>query len=263
MIKTKKTLIIIAGATGEIGLEFIGKLSMKGDILAISQNRDICTDIDNLQHIKMDLTDFDDIQGKMSRIQIEKYKRVIFLHTIGVDSFDPRGYPKIKPMNTIPESVYNTNVNTFKYMYRYLLNRVVNINSERKDTISLRVGIIAGIGDKYTPFVIESFCEAKYILREYIRSAISLFPEFVSGISVNISSTITKSALKVRPYADTSFWLTPKEVAEGSYKDILRNKKGYYEIDIYKKSPKYFNGYYSDDEVLYKKWSIETGYSVE
>jgi hypothetical protein len=119
--------------------------------------------------------------------------------------------------------------------------------------------IIAGVADKYTPFVIESFCEVKFILRQYIQSAVGLYPEWCSGLSINITSTITKSALAVRKFAQTEFWLTPEEVVERSIEELVANKKGYKEIDIIKNSPQFIKGYYENDKVLYEKWSKETG----
>ena len=74
-----------------------------------------------------------------------------------------------------------------------------------------RVGIdFAGVSDKYSPFVIESFVEAKYILRQYIQSQCKIH-DWISGLSINVTSTVTQSALKVRPYANTEYWLSPSE----------------------------------------------------
>lgn len=252
------TLIIIAGASGEIGLEYVKQIQNTCDVVAISQNRDISNTSKNTTCLKFDLTSEVQVEHAMKSIALESYSEIIYLHTIGVDYFDPRGYPNLRAMNTIPESVYNTNVNTFKYLLKYLIKRLSDYNSNNKQNIELKIAIIAGTGDKYTPFVIESFCEAKFILRQYIQSAVSMFPKWVSGMSINISSTITNSALKVRPSADTTYWLTPVEVVQRSIRELLTIKKGYCEINIYKESPDYYDGYYRDDEALYVKWTKET-----
>ncbi len=160
-------------------------------------------------------------------------------------------------MQTIDPGVYDTNVNSFKYLFRYLLKRVCKLNEGGKD-ILLRTAIIAGTADKYTPFVIEDFCEAKFILREYIRSATGRFPEWCSGLSINVTSTVTKSALEVRPYAETEFWLTADSVVDHSINELILKNTGYVEIDVIKPSPNFTPGYYEDRDLLYEKWSKET-----
>ncbi len=260
MNKNKKTLVIIAGAAGEIGTEYIKQfIEKRVDILGIIRNKRVEGVESNLfESITCDLTNKKNIEVVFSRITIEDYSQIVFLHTIGADKFDPRGYPNIKPMKTIDEDVYNTNVNSFKYLLRYLVSRISIANDSGND-LKLRVSIIAGVSDKYTPFVIESFCEAKFILREYIRSYVDRFPKWFSGLSVNITSTITKSALSVRPQADTQDWLSPKEVANQSTDKIITLSKGYEEMDIIKHSKSFVQGYYENEELLYDKWSKETG----
>ncbi len=176
-----------------------------------------------------------------------------------MDKFDPRGYPIIKPMDTIPSDVYNTNVNSFKYLLKYCVLRIESINKERDKKVKFKTAIIAGVADKHAPFVIESFCEAKYILRQYIQSCVKLHKGWFSGLSINVTSTITKSALKVRPYADTTFWLKPSDVSEQSFVELLCGNSKYKEVDIIKNSPRFFTGYYESNKVLYEKWSKETG----
>lgn len=193
-----KKLIIIAGAAGEIGTAFAKKfINNNRDVIAIVRNTDI--DVEKVHKIKLNLDNRLDIEDKLKDVNLSIYDKVILLHTIGVDKFDPRGYPNIQKMDTIDKDVYDTNVNSFKYIMRYLVKRLSNTNTK------LTLGMIGGVADKYTPFVIESFCEAKYIIRQYIQSQIKIHPDFISGISINVTSTITKSALKVRPYADTTF----------------------------------------------------------
>ncbi len=260
--KTKNNgiLVIVAGAAGEIGTEFC-KAIIRNDIDCIGIIRNKRTNIESsfYKEITCELSNEEQIEKVFFNVDFGKYKKIIFLHTIGVDMFDPRGYPpRVNPMNTIPPEVYNTNVNSFKYLLRYCVNKIKKNNSKKIKT-KFRIAIIAGVGDKHAPFVIESFCEAKFILRQYIQSFINLYPNWISGLSINVSSTITKSALAVRPYANTHYWLEPKEVVNKSFKDLISFSSQYEEIDIVKKSPKFFNGYYENNKILYEKWSKETG----
>jgi hypothetical protein len=124
---------------------------------------------------------------------------------------------------------------------------------------TLKISCIAGTADKYSPFVIESFCEAKYIVKQYIQSQCHLHPTWISGLSINVTSTITKSALAVRPHADTTYWFLPEEIVKESFDVLLKRAFGYSEIDLVKESPHFVEGYYENNHLLYEKWSRETG----
>jgi hypothetical protein len=125
--------------------------------------------------------------------------------------------------------------------------------------VLFKASLIAGVPDKFTLFVIEDYCEAKNLCREYIRSAVSLNSGWMSGLAINISSTVTQSAFKVRPYADTTYWLTPKEVTDRSVNTLMSSTPGFNEIEILKHSPDFSEGYYEDAAAIYRKWSRETG----
>lgn len=259
MIKNK-TLILVAGAAGEIGTEFCKKIiNKKIDCIGIIRNKQLDLKSSLFLQLVCNLENEREIENSFVNINFSQYKKIIFLHTIGIDKFESRGYPEIKPMTTIPQDVYNTNVNTFKYLLKYCAKRINALNLQNKNKIKFKTAIIAGEGDKYAPFVIESFCEAKYILRQYIQSYIKIYPKWVSGLSINITSTITKSALKVRPYANTKYWLTPKEVVDQSFDKLITSFLKYKEIDVIKNSPNFVDDYYENNNLLYAKWSKETG----
>jgi len=259
-MKRNKTLVLVAGAGGEIGTEFCKKIiEKKIDCIGIIRSKEIEINSEQFSQLICHLENQNEIEMIFKNIDFNQYRKIIYLHTIGVDKFESRGYPKIKPMPTLPPDVYSTNVNTFKYLLKYCAKRISALNLQSQKKIKFKIAIIAGEGDKYAPFVIESFCEAKYILRQYIQSYIKIYPRWVSGLSINITSTITKSALKVRPYADTKYWLTPQEVVVKSFNKLVGSFSKYKEIDIIKNSPNFVDGYYENNTLLYAKWSKETG----
>ena len=110
--KNAKILVIVAGAAGEIGIEFCRRIiSKKIDCIAILRNKKIAIESPFLSQVTCDLTNEKEIETVFAQVDFEKYQRVVFLHTIGVDKFESRGYPNIKPMDTIPYDVYDSNVN--------------------------------------------------------------------------------------------------------------------------------------------------------
>jgi hypothetical protein len=262
MKNSKNTLVIVAGAAGEIGTQYCKEIVERGvECIGVIRNKRIEFASPLLTPVICQLNQEQSIHDAFDKVDFSKYTRVIYLHTIGIDKFDPRGYPNIKPMETIPTDIYDTNVNSFKYLLRYCVSRInfINEKKSKKDKVAFKAAIVAGVADKYTPFVIESFCESKFILKQYIQSCIGLYPEWVSGLSINISSTITQSAIAVRPHADLKYWLEPSEVVSQSMNQLMSSARKYVEIDIIKKSPDFFTGYYQDNKVLYEKWSRETG----
>jgi hypothetical protein len=255
-----KKLVIIAGAAAEIGSSYCKEIiSQNIDCIAVIRNTAMVFDSPYLNVIVCRLDVEKDIEEKFSAINFDIYDSVIYLHAIGTDAFEPRGYPTIRPLETIPPIVYDANVNSFKYLFRYCIKRIKDIRHSTGKKISFKTAIIGGVPDKYTPFVIESFCEAKFILRQYIQSSVSLYSEWCSGLSINITSTNIKGAFRVRPYADTTYWLTPQEVVDGSMHNLLSDDLGYKEMDIIKKDPNFVPSYYENNDLLYEKWSKETG----
>jgi hypothetical protein len=261
-MKKTRTLTIVAGAAGEIGLEFC-KLAIDNNIdcIGVMRNTRIKIVSNKFVEVICNLENESEIEKVFANIDFEKYQRIIYLHAIGIDKFEPRGYPIVRPMDTIPSDVYKTNVNTFKYLLKYCVKKINRINLENVSKIKFRVAIIAGEGDKHAPFVIESFCEAKYILRQYIQSYISMHPDWISGLSINITSTVTKSALQARPYADTKYWLTPKEVVRQSFDRLISSFRGFKDVSVIKECPDFVYDYYDNNQMLYEKWSKETGIS--
>ena len=259
-MKINKTLIVIAGAAGEIGTNYAKKFVTKDvDVVAIIRNKQVeGIEAKNFMQVQCHLDNAASIQEAMASVDIESYAKVTLLHSIGVDKFNPRNYPNVTKLETIDPVVYDANVNSFKYVLRYIVKRVATANESGKD-IMMKTAILAGVGDKYAPFVIEDFCEAKMILRGYVRSYIDIYPDWFSGLSINITSTITEAAVAVRPNARLQDWLTPEEVVDRSFDELQSNSHGYKEIDIVKFSNNFIAGYYENDDLLYSKWSKETG----
>lgn len=264
MFKNKKILVIVAGAAGEIGEAYCRRISDLGiDVIGVVRNHRVEGVLsENFRQVHCQLDNSEMIRKVFDEIDIESYRSIIFLHSIGMDKFNPRNYPDISKLKTIDSDVYDTNVNSFKYLFRYLTKRVLSINSVRKEMV-LKTAVISGVADMYAPFVIEDFCEAKLILRGYIRSYVDKYPDLFSGLSINITSTLTKSAAQVRPHADKSDWLSPDEVVSNSIGELLSIEFGYKEINLIKPSKRFIEGYYENEKLLYEKWVKETGFFLK
>ncbi len=250
-----KNLVIVAGATGEIGAEFVRKFSnQKGtDVLGISRKTISSIQRDNLLWIYADLSKPDDLRAAFSKVDFSKYNKITLIHSIGVDKFENVNFPQIEPLKTIDPVVYQSNVNTYKYLAWIVTDKIEQL-VERGLRIKLILSMVGSVADKHNIIFLTSFSESKNIVRAYIQNAIR-HHSWISGLVINISSTVTKSALAVRPQSDTTYWLTPKDVVVRALPRLAKAGKGYKEIDIFKKDPKFEKDYYKNQEKIYKRWA--------
>ena len=246
-----KQCFIIAGANGEIGRGFVEKILPKHTVIAISKQHASQIRHPNLVAIVVDLTKPEEVEKAFSGFDPTQYDQITFIHSIGIDKFENKQFPKIEPLETIDPVVYASNVNTYKYLARFLIKK---IEAARKiKLVTLKFVMIGSIADKYGLLVMTSFTESKNIIRSSIRDAIAT-RSWISGLIINISSTITTSAMKVRPYADTTYWLTPKDIVDGSLLRVLSNEVGYQEIDLFKHDPMFHETFYTDDQIVFDRW---------
>ncbi|MBP6925868.1 MAG: hypothetical protein KBC22_02340 [Candidatus Pacebacteria bacterium] len=253
MNNIENTLFIIAGASGEIGDIFIQNLIKKYHVIGISRTTLPKTIHANLSWAHLDLTNPIEVQDFIDRSSFASYERVVFLHSIGVDKFENQNYPETEVHQTIDPVVYHSNVNTYKYIAAGLVEKIKSERESGSNT-HLTLSMIGSVADKYGLIFLTSFTESKHIVRSYIQSAVRCYP-WISGLVINITSTITASALKVRPHSDTTYWLTPEEVSKKSIKALATEQYGYKEIDIIKHNPDFEEDYYHDNEKIYKRWS--------
>ncbi len=248
-----KTLFIIGGASGEIGAEFVRRLIVSQQVIGISRENELDISSTNLRWLHFDLANPNETYKIVERMDFSKFARVVFIHSIGIDKFENIDYPRIDKIETIDPVVYNSNVNTYKYFATALIKK---LGQERKGgaKTQLTLAMIGSVADKHGLIFLTSFSESKNIVRGYMRDAVGRYP-WVTSLAINISSTITKSALKIRPHADTTYWLTPQEVVKKSLSTLLETTQGYKEINLYKKDPQYEPDYYTNNDKVFRRWS--------
>ncbi len=255
MNRKNKKLIIVAGASGEIGDVFLEKFSkLKNfDLIGISRGLKPIKHYDNLSWIHADLSKPDDLKIAFREVDFSKYKKVILIHSIGVDKFENTNFPKIEPLESIDSVVYQSNVNTYKYLTWIVIEK---IEQARKNGLKIKLilSMLGSVADRHNVIFLTSFSESKNIVRAYIQNSVRQH-NWISGLVINISSTITKSALNVRPHSDTTYWLTPEDVVEKAFPKLVGINAGYKEMDIFKKDPNFEKDYYNNHEKIYKRWS--------
>lgn len=251
----KKTLVIVGGAGGDVGKAFVRWLCKKCSVIGVTRDSKPEIADKNLSWVNCDLTNPAEVANFVSGINLGDFAKVVLIHVAGKDKFENTRFPIIDPLPTIDEEIYGSNVNTYKYLAGELIRRV-DAERKRNPKLKLVLSTVAGVAEKYGMIFLTSFVECKNIIRQYIRDAASLYP-WVSGFVMSTSSMKTKSALLVRPYADTTYWLTPEEVAEKCLPALLRKKRGYSEMEIIKPNPRFEDDYYRNNQKMFEKWSRE------
>lgn len=247
----KKQLVIIAGATGEIGKLFSKYFADKGDeVFTLSRNSRLNFNHKNIKHFHVDLENYNGTYDLFSKISYAKYRKITFIHSIGLDKFENINYPKMDVLQTIDPSVYSSNVNTFKIPVSIMFSFI------KREQIkpSLQLFMIGSVADKYEMPFLRSFSESKNIVRQYMRN-LSENNTWIRSLVINISSTVTESALMIRPYSDTKFWLNPNEVFDFSVQNLSKESGAYREEDIYKENPDFSEEYYYDHPRIFKRWN--------
>jgi len=142
-----KQCFIIAGANGEIGRGFVEKILPKHTVIAISKQHASQIHHPNLISVVVDLTKPEEVEKAFSGFDPTQYDQITFIHSIGIDKFENKQFPKIEPLETIDPVVYASNVNTYKYLARFLIKK---IEAARKiKLVTLKFVMIGSIADKY------------------------------------------------------------------------------------------------------------------
>lgn len=245
-------VIIISGATGDLGKAYVKHYSKEKDCLvyAISR-REEKNPLKNVNYLLCDLEKSKDTEQEVKKISLDGVLEVVLIHPVGRFKFEKNGVPEVKSIeHDIDDEVLKSNLDSFHNIVLPLLNL-------RKDkNILIKLVCFGSLSDVYNVPWWKSYSKSKLILREDMR-AVSTFEKNLQALFLNLSSVKTFNEHKTRPFADTSFWLSPEEIVERSVPLISSLKENYTEVDLYNHSPEYHEGYYKDFKKLKEKWLKE------
>lgn len=247
----KKTLVIIAGARRGIGRPFFDYFKKRKNTVCIGFAR---TKTDQL--VQLNLLDQKGVLSFVNKINFSKFNRIIYMHCVGKDKFEPEGKPHIdKNGDGIDDEIYAGNVTAFMNFILPLRESVL------KNKISLKVVNIGSVSDVVEVPFWQSFTRAKNIIRGYMKSISS---SLVQSLFLNVSTTIDYDDFDYkwgRPYADTTYWQTSMELFDKSIRYVeARIASNYVEMDFYKYNPNFREDYFINLDELYKQYQKDMGY---
>jgi NADP-dependent 3-hydroxy acid dehydrogenase YdfG len=246
-----KKLIIVSGATGDLGKAYLEHYKNQLDVYCYGlSRRKEETPLNNVTYLMSDLENEQTTKNQINSIEFQDISKIIYVHPVGKFKFEEKGVPEIDYNNdSIDDEVYQSNINTFHNVVKPLILK------RNKDT-PLTLVAFGSLSDFYTVPWWGSYSKSKLILRKDLRE-LSRLEDKVNSIFINLSSVRTSNEFKTRPYADTKYWISPSEIVTKTRDIIEKSTQKYLEIDVYNESPEYHRDYYNHYEELKEKWKKE------
>lgn len=245
----KKNLYLVAGARRGIGKTFANYFRSKndGDVMGFSRKQiGLCKQLDFLN--------VENVENLVGGINFNKFEKIVYLHSIGIDKFEPEGKPQIDlDKDGIDDEVYGTNVVAFRNLADLLVKQ-----SKEKD-LALTLINIGSISDIFDVPYWQSFTRSKNIVRQYMKANSS---DRINGLMLNISSTLDVDAeVYARKFANTTYWQTESELLN-KVKPLfeINLNSNYAEFDFFKHNPNFKSDYFTNLPELLKTWKKDMGY---
>ncbi|MBT3406876.1 SDR family NAD(P)-dependent oxidoreductase [Candidatus Woesearchaeota archaeon] len=236
MVKTQ--LVVISGVTGSLGQAYATHYHAQ-DCKVVGLSRQPASQkLESVDHLVADLLDKKTTTETINRISLENITNILVIHPVGRFIFE-------NEFREIDPKIYASNVETFKNVARPLI---------RSQIPATLVGF-GSISDKYNIPFWGSYSRSKRALREYMQT-LAYNNDNIRSVFLNLSSVKTLNESRLRPFADTSYWLTPEEIIERSVHELTFRGK-WKEVDIFNLSPDFSPEIYTDHQRLKERWLKE------
>jgi NADP-dependent 3-hydroxy acid dehydrogenase YdfG len=241
-----KKIVIVSGASGSLGEEYLKYFSNKPRFKLIGlSRREPKKKIENVEYLYCDLLNSTKLQNEINKIDFEQFSEIIFIHPVGKFAFEDRNNG-----NKLDKQIYDSNVLTFVNV----ANILTKLIEKNKKIIFCCFG---SVSDKYDVPYWKSYTQSKKELRKIVKKLSE--NENIRGVFVNVSTVSTGNENKLRPFADKKYWLKPKKIVSKSISDISSGKSQFIELDVFEPLSSFKDNYYLDHEAIYKKWKKEMG----
>ncbi len=243
-----KKLFIVTGASGELGRDFVRKLSEMGEkVMAFSRKSQ---HIEGAEVYRADLLSEQEVFSTVSEINLSNYDEVYLIHAVGKFKFEESA-SSVQDLDKdgIDDEIYATNVLTLKNILKALL---ALCNPSTK----VNVCAFASVSDKHNVPFWNSYTQSKNITREYLKELCES-PQ-IRALVVSVSTIDTGNENLLRPQADKTYWLQPHEIVSKALPELM-SLSTFKEIEVIKEKPGFDTAYYFDHEAILKKWKEEMG----
>jgi len=253
MAITKPQVVLVSGATGDLGKAYLDYYSQQENTICYGLiRREETNPVQGVAYLKSNLENAAATREEIRKISLEGVIEVLLIHPVGKFKFEENADLDIdQNKDGIDDEVLTSNVDTFHNLVRPLIEQ-----RGKYGFIPLKLVAFGSLSDQYSVPWWGSYSKSKLILRQDMRELSRIEPS-VESLFVNLSSVKTSNEQKTRPYADTKYWLRPQEIVTRSIPIIQNMQHPYQEIDVFNHSPDYSQNYYRDFERLREKWIRE------
>lgn len=237
----------MSGASGSLGEAYLDYYRTLGcDLIGLSRtvpNKKF----ENVTYFYADLLNQSMVKNMVHSLNLEGITNITYVHPVGKFKFEEK-------FQNLDQKVYDSNVQTFVNLVEPLLE-LNNPSKTDKRRCNINLVAFGSISDKYNVPFWKSYSYSKNVLRMYMYN-LSCQNDDVKSLFINLSSVKTRNESKLRPYANTSYWITTEEIVMRSVKEFSFLEK-WKEIDIFNVSPNYSPEIYTNHTKIFERWMEE------
>lgn len=247
-------LVLVTGVTGRLGGAYLKEYKKERNVKVVGCSRKrVEKAFPNIQYLEFDLLKEFEIKSNLTKVDFKGVNEIVLVHPIGMFKFEKNNHPKKdKNHDGIDDDIYASNVLTFRNIF-FSLKKIIK-NYEK---IRLTVCAFGSISDKYNIPFWHSYTQSKKILRKFIKKQSKASK--IRGVFINVSTTDTGNERNLRPHAQKTYWLTPKEIVNHSKSFIDKAKAQYTEVNIYKNNPHFDITWYTNHDNVLERWQKQMG----
>ena len=240
----KRSVVVVCGASGDLGKAYLTHYAANGET-CYGLTRNEAADVKSVNYIKTDLLDKDETRRRVRDVETSGADELLIIHAVGKFKWEGNNQ-----YTFTDQDVMASNLNTFRNAAGPLM--------EMNTSLPIKIVAFGSLSDTYSVPMWRSYSRAKLALRRERRD-IARDSAGVVSVFFSIGSINTESERRMRPYADTAFWIKPEDVVAKSAEPIENAELPYTEIDIFEPWPDYYPGYFGDFKALREKWEREMG----
>src|SRR3989344_8117742 len=161
MTTDERRLVIVSGATGDLGKAYLQYYSQKPDFVCYGLSRkEEKNPVTGVRYLTSDLEDSVVTKGQIQKVSLENIVDILVIHPVGKFKFEAQGTPEIdEKKDGIDDKVLQSNVDTFHNIVRPLLQQ-----REEYGVKPLTLVAFGSLSDQYSVPWWGSYSKSKLIL---------------------------------------------------------------------------------------------------
>lgn len=248
------TLTFTTGITSTIGMEFHRAFEERGfHSIGFARGKMNAEAKMTQPLVQLDLLDFDAVQACIAKLPLSRFRRIIWVHSVGKFAFEANGLPlKDLDQDGIDDEVFHANVTTSMNFLRALIMEM----KRQCSSATLQFCFFGSTSADYpTPFW-PSFAKSKQLLSTLAQMEISRHAQMdIFGVMAKLSTVHSPTMSCHREIKDVSHFLSAQEVVEKTLPHLLLPQTRWRELSIFKPKEDFNPSWYWDPQKIKERWT--------